>query len=268
MTRLSGREQDSEVKAAALRVVAATFSQYGTELDPKSRADAPRLLLARLTNEVTRTPAIFALSRCCGSTVPVDADVQQEFASMLGGFLRKTDRSLRLAALDALTCLASTRGGILGDASKNDLAAARLPDVAALVGDGDPRVAALSLGLAATVVKMRGSVAVDAVVSSGVFPASIKLVQSPLLQGTALEALLDFISALAVANASSLKCDALLLSIRSTMSPAGAGGGSSGAAGSSGAEASGGGGGGRGGTTRLQIDPDRCPLCCGGCAVV
>ncbi|KAK1860268.1 hypothetical protein I4F81_002857 [Pyropia yezoensis] len=253
VTRLSGREQDSEVKAAALRVVAATFSQYGTELDPKSRADAPRLLLARLTNEVTRTPAIFALSRCCGSTVPVDADVQQEFASMLGGFLRKTDRSLRLAALDALTCLASTRGGILGDASKNDLAAARLPDVAALVGDGDPRVAALSLGLAATVVKMRGSVAVDAVVSSGVFPASIKLVQSPLLQGTALEALLDFISALAVANASSLKCDALLLSIRSTMSPAGAGGGSSGAAGSSGAEASGGGGGGRGGTTRLQI---------------
>lgn len=254
VTRLSGREQDSEVKAAALRVVAATYSQYGTELDPKSRADAPRLLLARLTNEVTRTPAILALSRCCGSAVPVDADVQQEFASMLGGFLRKTDRSLRLAALDALTCLASTRGGILGDASKNDLAAARLPDVAALVGDGDPRVAALSLGLAATVVKMRGSVAVDAVVSSGVFPASIKLVQSPLLQGTALEALLDFISALALVNAPSLKCDALLSSIRSTVSPSsGSGGGSGGVAPASGAEASGGGGGGGGGTTRLQI---------------
>ncbi|GAB0495536.1 hypothetical protein MMPV_006838 [Pyropia vietnamensis] len=252
VTRLSGREQDSEVKAAALRVVAATFSQYGTELDPKSRADAPRLLLARLTNEVTRTPAILALSRCCGSTVPVDADVQQEFASMLGSFLRKTDRSLRLAALDALTCLASTRGGILGDLNKNDLAAARLPDVAALVGDGDPRVAALSLGLAATVVKMRGSVAVDAVVSSGVFPASIKLVQSPLLQGTALEALLDFISALAVANAPSLKCDALLSSIRSTVSPSmGAGSDSRGVATAAGAEASGGGGGGS--TTRLQI---------------
>ncbi|GAB0498136.1 hypothetical protein MMPV_009477 [Pyropia vietnamensis] len=44
VTRLSGREQDSEVKAAALRVLAATFSQYGTELDPKSRADAPRVL--------------------------------------------------------------------------------------------------------------------------------------------------------------------------------------------------------------------------------
>lgn len=253
VTRLSGREQDSEVKAAALRVVAATYSQYGTELDPKSRANAPRLLLARLTNEVTRTPAILALSRCCGSAVPVDADVQQEFASMLGGFLRKTDRSLRLAALDALTCLASTRGGILGDASKNDLAAARLLDVAALVGDGDPRVAALSLGLAATVVKMRGSVAVDAVVSSGVFPASIKLVQSPLLQGTALEALLDFISALALANAPSLKCDALLTSIRSTVSPSSGSGGSGGVAPASGAEASGGGGGGGVGTTRLQI---------------
>ncbi|GAB0492796.1 hypothetical protein MMPV_004066 [Pyropia vietnamensis] len=44
VTRLSGREQDLEVKAAALRVLAATFSQYGTELDPKSRADAPRVL--------------------------------------------------------------------------------------------------------------------------------------------------------------------------------------------------------------------------------
>ncbi|GAB0491147.1 hypothetical protein MMPV_002396 [Pyropia vietnamensis] len=44
VTRLSVREPDSEVKAAALRVLAATFSQYGTELDPKSRADAPRVL--------------------------------------------------------------------------------------------------------------------------------------------------------------------------------------------------------------------------------
>ena len=97
VSRLSGREQDSEVKSASLRVVAAVFAMYGAELDAKSRADAPRLLLARLNNEVTRTPGVLALSRCCGSPVAVDADVQAEFASVLGGFLRKTDRAAMCA---------------------------------------------------------------------------------------------------------------------------------------------------------------------------
>ncbi|GAB0496191.1 hypothetical protein MMPV_007501 [Pyropia vietnamensis] len=46
VTRLSGRESDSEVKAAAVCVVAATFAHYGTELDPQSRADAPREAVA------------------------------------------------------------------------------------------------------------------------------------------------------------------------------------------------------------------------------
>jgi len=247
VSRLSGREQDSEVKSASLRVVAAVFAMYGAELDAKSRADAPRLLLARLNNEVTRTPAVLALSRCCGSPVAVEADVQAEFASMLGGFLRKTDRAVRVAALEALTCLASTAGSGGGGSVSGDPAAARLPDVAALVSDGDPRVAALSLRFAATVVKVRGAAAVGTVVSSGVFPAAMELLQSPLLQGTALEALLDFVSALAVADAPSLKSDALLTAIRAAVFPASAAGGGGGR---TGAAARGGGG---ASSTRLQV---------------
>ncbi|GAB0493388.1 hypothetical protein MMPV_004670 [Pyropia vietnamensis] len=46
VTRLSVREPDSKVKAAAPRVLAATSSQYSTELDLKSRADAPREAVA------------------------------------------------------------------------------------------------------------------------------------------------------------------------------------------------------------------------------
>jgi len=251
VSRLSGREQDSEVKSASLRVVAAVFAMYGAELDAKSRADAPRLLLARLNNEVTRTPGVLALSRCCGSPVAVDADVQAEFASVLGGFLRKTDRAVRVAALEALTCLASTAGGGGGGGggggASDDPAAARLPDVAALVSDGDPRVAALSLRFAATVVKVRGAAAVGTVVSSGVFPAAMELLQSPLLQGTALEALLDFVSALAVADAPSLKSDALLTAIRAAVFPASAAGGGGGRPG---AAARGGGG---ASSTRFQV---------------
>eukprot|EP00168_Porphyra_purpurea_P015653 TRINITY_DN4864_c1_g1_i4.p1 TRINITY_DN4864_c1_g1~~TRINITY_DN4864_c1_g1_i4.p1 ORF type:complete len:571 (-),score=263.14 TRINITY_DN4864_c1_g1_i4:9-1721(-) len=219
---------------------------YGSELDAKARADAPRLLLARLSNEVTRTPAVLALSRCCGSAVAVEGDVQAEFASVLGGFLRKTDRAVRVAALEALTCLASSGGG--GGGSAGNPATARLPDVAGLVSDGDPRVAALSLRFAATVVKVRGAAAVGAVVSSGVFPAAMELLQSPLLQGTALEALLDFVSALAVADAPSLKADALLAAIRAAVFPASAGGGGGG--GRTAAAARGGGG---ASSTRLQI---------------
>ncbi|KXZ56874.1 hypothetical protein GPECTOR_1g789 [Gonium pectorale] len=202
MARLSATDQDQEVKECAISAMAAAAARLGDSL----KAELPgvlRVLLERLRNEITRLPAVKAITTLAGSPLlpgellagGPDGGVAGELTS----FLRKASRPLRQASLVALEALASRHPAAL----EGPACASAVEETAALVSDGDVALAALALRFLVSLMAMpgpAGAAAAAAVADKARGPA-LSLVRSPLLQGAALETLQAFFAALATSPA-------------------------------------------------------------------
>lgn len=94
----------------------------------------------------------------------------------LTSFLRKANRLLRQAALQALDALVAKYGSSLDPASTSGTVA----EASSLINDSDLSIAALSLKLAVTLLERQPGAAQEVV--DKVLPAALQLVRSPLLQ--------------------------------------------------------------------------------------
>ncbi|XP_058144812.1 cullin-associated NEDD8-dissociated protein 2 [Dasypus novemcinctus] len=190
LARLRATDLDQEVKERAIsctgHLVGHLGDRLGHDLQPTLL-----LLLDRLRNEITRLPAVKALT--LAATSPLRLDLQPILAEalpLLASFLRKSQRALRLATLVALDALAQSRGLSL------PLPAVRavLAELPALISESDMHVAQLAVDFLATVTQAQAAPVAE--VSGPVLAELLRLLRSPLLPASVLAAAQGFLQAL------------------------------------------------------------------------
>uniref|UniRef100_A0A2R8Z8C1 Cullin associated and neddylation dissociated 2 (putative) n=1 Tax=Pan paniscus TaxID=9597 RepID=A0A2R8Z8C1_PANPA len=190
LARLRATDLDQEVKERAIscmgHLVGHLGDRLGDDLEPTLL-----LLLDRLRNEITRLPAIKALTLVAVSPLQLDLQpILAEALRILASFLRKNQRALRLATLAALDALAQSQGLSLPPSAVQ----AVLAELPALVNESDMHVAQLAVDFLATVTQAQPASLVE--VSSPVLSELLRLLRSPLLPAGVLAAAEGFLQAL------------------------------------------------------------------------
>uniref|UniRef100_A0A2K6QRU0 Cullin associated and neddylation dissociated 2 (putative) n=1 Tax=Rhinopithecus roxellana TaxID=61622 RepID=A0A2K6QRU0_RHIRO len=190
LARLRATDLDQEVKERAIscmgHLVGHLGDRLGDELEP-----ILLLLLDRLRNEITRLPAVKALTLVAVSPLQLDLQpILAEALPILASFLRKNQRALRLATLAALDALAQSQGLSLPPSAVQ----AVLAELPALVNESDMHVAQLAVDFLATVTQAQPASLVE--VSGPVLSELLRLLRSPLLPAGVLAATEGFLQAL------------------------------------------------------------------------
>jgi cullin-associated NEDD8-dissociated protein 1 len=210
LRRLTAQDQDSEVKEAGLECVGGTVALFGGDLGGERLSIVASILCDRLNNEVTRLPTVRALHRIAESEhAAVLAPVMEKMTAVVCGFLRKSNTPLRLASLTLLAAAPNF-------SADND--PTLLTNVADLVSEEDLRLAALALRMCARLTRTRGPpICGQLAAANGVFERVLDLAVSPMLQGRAVDAIMDMFKALAEVNAAPLTAEAMLARLRSSV---------------------------------------------------
>eukprot|EP00172_Hildenbrandia_rubra_P001282 Plantae.Rhodophyta-Hildenbrandia_rubra.ctg1828.p1 GENE.Plantae.Rhodophyta-Hildenbrandia_rubra.ctg1828~~Plantae.Rhodophyta-Hildenbrandia_rubra.ctg1828.p1 ORF type:complete len:971 (-),score=181.18 Plantae.Rhodophyta-Hildenbrandia_rubra.ctg1828:2891-5803(-) len=208
LERFKAKDQDSEIKAAALECVSVGVAYYGSKIDTKKVSNAVLLISNRLENEVTRLTSVRALQLIADSPQSVRLSAQlSSIVVCLKEFLGKNRRALRLETLQLLTTL--TPG--LAPTFDSDIFAS----LSSLIDVDDLRLSARALRLCTALLKSRGATVVPFVgEEGGIFAKCLYLIVSPLLQGTALADLQDLLVILAEVNCEPLTVFYMLKSLR------------------------------------------------------
>ncbi|KAM6161530.1 cullin-associated NEDD8-dissociated protein 2 isoform 2-T2 [Erethizon dorsatum] len=190
LVRLRATDLDQEVKERAISCVGHLVGHLGNQLGDTLQPML-LLLLDRLRNEITRLPAIKALTLVAASPLQLDLrPIVAEVLPILASFLRKNQRALRLATLAALDALAQGQGrGLPPSAVRTVLA-----ELPALVSESDMHVAQLAVDFLATVTPAQPACLVE--VSGTVLAELLQLLRSPLLPASVLGAAEGFLQAL------------------------------------------------------------------------
>jgi len=205
LEKLKTQDIDQEVKESAITCMGLIVAHFGDEL----KSELPgvlKIMLDRLSNEITRVPAVKALETMALSKLHVDlGPVLSDSIKELSSFLRKANRQLKQAALSALSVLVKHYGA---DKRASDLFKSVLGELAPLVSDADLHLSHLALSLCTTILDIHPNSA--ATIGDEILPKALDLMKSSLLQGLALESLLSLFNALVKINTKNLGFDILL----------------------------------------------------------
>ncbi|KOC62116.1 Cullin-associated NEDD8-dissociated protein 1, partial [Habropoda laboriosa] len=194
LMRLRTADIDQEVKERAIACMGQILAHFGDTLSDELHVCLP-IFLDRLRNEITRLTTVKALTCIASSPLRVDLNqIMEEAIPILGSFLRKNQRALKLCSLPLLDTLVRNYSTTL-HADLLDKVTTELP---ALLNETDLHIAQLTLNLLTTIAKLH-SVALTRV-SDNILPEILVLVKSPLLQGVALNSMLEFFQALVQAD--------------------------------------------------------------------
>ena len=185
MGKLLESEVDSEVKDCAIDSTAMVLAVLGDHLQGELNS-CLSVLLDRLGNEITRLASARAFTTLAISPLQLNlSSVLQDVLPILTSFLRKSNRNLRLNALLALHAI--VQGGRLRD--HGELVEKVLTELACLVTDADLHLCHYAFVL--TTACLRSHPSSVRYVSEALYPRALALLQSPLLQGHALESLME-----------------------------------------------------------------------------
>ncbi|XP_060825197.1 cullin-associated NEDD8-dissociated protein 1 isoform X1 [Bombus pascuorum] len=194
LMRLRTADIDQEVKERAIACMGQILAHFGDTLSDELHVCLP-IFLDRLRNEITRLTTVKALTCIAASPLRVDLNqIMEEAIPILGSFLRKNQRALKLCSLPLLDTLVRNYSSTL-HADLLDKVTTELP---ALLNETDLHIAQLTLNLLTTIAKLH-PVALTRV-SDNILPEILVLVKSPLLQGVALNSMLEFFQALVQAD--------------------------------------------------------------------
>jgi len=201
LVRFKAADLDQEVKERAISCMGFIVAHLGDLLSDQLTVCLP-IFLDRLRNEITRLTTVKALTKIASSPLHIDIrPILPEALPILAGFLRKNQRSLKLTTLTLLDRTINNYSTALN----GELLHAMLREIAPLLSESDLHIAQLTLHLLTSVARtqqaalLAGGVGdVFSVILNEVFT----LLRSPLLQGVALQSLLEFLQALVELNAS------------------------------------------------------------------
>ncbi|XP_058488198.1 cullin-associated NEDD8-dissociated protein 2 [Solea solea] len=207
LKKLKATDIDQEVKERAISCMGHMVCHLGDHLG----AELPGVLaifLERLKNEITRLMAVRTLTLVAASPIKVDmSSILPEALSVLGSFLRKNQRALKLGSLACLTALVTHHAASIKPAALEPVTS----ELPALVDEGDMHVSQVSISLLTCMTSAFPSSL--AKISASVLPGVFRLVHSPLLQGGALAAILNFMKALVLSKTSNTGYSQLLKSL-------------------------------------------------------
>lgn len=212
LMRLRSADIDQEVKERAIACMGQILAHFGDSLTDELHVCLP-IFLDRLRNEITRLTTVKALTCIAASPFRVDLNpIMEEAIPILGSFLRKNQRALKLCSLPLLDTLMRNYSSALHP-HLLDKVTTELP---ALLNEADLHIAQLTLNLLTTIAKLH-PVALTWV-SDNILPEILILVKSPLLQGVALNSMLEFFQALVQADIPGLGYKELLLMLTAPVS--------------------------------------------------
>jgi len=196
--RLKAQDIDQEVKERAISCMGQIVAHLGDNLQQQLGACLP-IFLDRLKNEITRLTAVKALILAASSPLRIDLRcILTDSLPVLASFLRKNQRALKLSSLQLLDTLAKNYPSALSV----DTLAPVLAELPPLVSESDLHIAQLTLVLLTSIsVSHRQAIPI---IHKSVLPEVLKLAESPLLQGGALSAMLDFFKTIVAAGAPGL----------------------------------------------------------------
>ena len=205
LEKLKAQDIDQEVKEAAITCMGLVIATFGDQL--KSELPAVLSILQdRLTNEITRLTTVKSLEVIASSKLHVDlSPILADSIKELSSFLRKANRALKQSSLATLSVIVKNYGN---DAKASDLFKSVLGELGSLVNESDLHLSHLALSLSTSIVQVNPPSA--NVVGSEILPKSLELLKSTLLQGLALDSLLNLLSELVKVNAKGLEYDTLL----------------------------------------------------------
>ncbi|KAF7693162.1 hypothetical protein HF521_008478 [Silurus meridionalis] len=196
LKRLKAADIDQEVKERAISCMAHIISHLGDQLGGDLKPTL-QIFLERLKNEITRLTAVKALSIIATSPLKVDIrPILTEVIPVLGSFLRKNQRALKLNTLTTLTIIVTN----YSDSFKPPLLESVLNELPALVQESDMHVSQVAIMLVTCMAKVCPSSL--AKIGGTILPEVFHLVHSPLLQGGALGSIIEFLQALVLTKAS------------------------------------------------------------------
>uniref|UniRef100_A0AAX7SEN6 TATA-binding protein interacting (TIP20) domain-containing protein n=1 Tax=Astatotilapia calliptera TaxID=8154 RepID=A0AAX7SEN6_ASTCA len=207
MKRLKATDIDQEVKERAISCMGHIVCHLGDHLRAEVQA-VLAIFLERLKNEITRLTAVRTITLIAASPLKIDmSPILPEALSVLGSFLRKNQRALKLGTLACLTALVTHHAASIKPAALEPV----LSELPTLVDESDMHVSQVSITLLTGMAKAYPSTL--AKISSSVLPGVFRLIHSPLLQGSTLEAILEYLQALVLSKTSNLSYSQLLKSL-------------------------------------------------------
>ncbi|KAI9488039.1 armadillo-type protein [Zychaea mexicana] len=193
---LGTSDADQEVKERSIMCLGALLAQAGDALQSEQR-EAWDMFLDRLRNEVTRLITVRTLAIICQSPVAAGSELERcvlVAVDEISLLLRKNNRSLRVASAECLRILIQKFGQHIPNESCKKL----LNELIPLISDADLHLLPLALRtIEALIIAKPESVQG---IKEATLPSLFQLIQSPLLQGAALDSLLNLFAALARAS--------------------------------------------------------------------
>ncbi|CAE7627941.1 CAND1 [Symbiodinium pilosum] len=193
-TKLLATDIDQEVKESALECLGHLVACTGDLPDFQPPiSDCLPSFVERIKNEVTRTTAIKALRTMCISKVQISgvSSILPAVGATLSQYLSQNSRSFRQQCLDALVHLIKKYGSGMPQETIMQI----LGDMVPFITDTDLYITDLCVQIAVQVLATSPRMAPQVI--ERCVPAVLTVCRSPLLQGSALDSILNFLSRVA-----------------------------------------------------------------------
>ncbi|XP_019360212.1 PREDICTED: cullin-associated NEDD8-dissociated protein 1-like isoform X1 [Gavialis gangeticus] len=198
LKRLKAADIDQEVKERAISCMGQIICNLGDHLSSDLQSTL-KIFLDRLKNEITRLTTVKAVTLIASSPLKIDLrPILGEGFPILASFLRKNQRALKLSTLAALDILIKN----YSDSLKPAMIESVLTELPALISENDMHVSQVAIVFLTTLAKVYPSSLSK--ISGSVLSEIFQLVHSPLLQGGALNAIIDFFQALVITKTASM----------------------------------------------------------------
>ncbi|XP_051551016.1 cullin-associated NEDD8-dissociated protein 1-like [Myxocyprinus asiaticus] len=208
LKRLKAADIDQEVKERAIFCMGHILSHLGDQLGDDLQPTL-QIFLERLKNEITRLIAVKTLTLIASSPLKIDlSPILTEGIPMLGSFLRKNQRALKLNTITALNVIVTN----YSDSFKPPMIESILSEVPALIQESDMHISQVAITLITCMAKVCPSSLSKT--WNTILPEVLNLVHSPLLQGGALNSILEFFQALVGTKASNMSYNDLLKALK------------------------------------------------------
>ncbi|KFP92120.1 Cullin-associated NEDD8-dissociated protein 1, partial [Apaloderma vittatum] len=220
LKRLKAADIDQEVKERAISCMGQIIYSMGDHLSSDLQPTL-KIFLERLKNEITRLTTVKALTLIASSPLKIDLrPILGEGFPILASFLRKNQRALKLSTLTALDILVKN----YSDSLKPAMIESVLTELPALITENDMHVSQVAVAFLTTLAKVYPSCISK--ISGAVLAEIFQLVHSPLLQGGALGAIIDFFQALVLTKVATVGYSELMKQLTAPIYSSGSAGAS------------------------------------------
>lgn len=208
LKRLKAADIDQEVKERAIYCMGHILSHLGDQLGSDLQPTL-QIFLERLKNEITRLIAVKTLTLVASSPRKIDLrPILTEGIPILGSFLRKNQRALKLNTITALNVIV----GNYSDSFKPPMIESILMEIPGLIQESDMHISQLAITLITCVAKVCPTSLSK--IGGTILPEVLNLIHSPLLQGGALNSILDFFRVLVSTKANNMSYNDLLKALK------------------------------------------------------